>query len=153
MVDTFNETRAPNSRKYVAEQGMLMPNWSKPFQTFWPHSSVFALEKQHRNKNFQRFFTSKRPFGGYFQWNTCTYFHKICSWTRHSDAKLIKNISNFLFALLHFCFRKTTWKVTFRGFLPLRDSLVAIFNDTRVPTSRKYVAEEGIIMLNWSQKL
>ena len=66
---TFNETRAPTSRKYVAGQGIVMSDWSKTFQTFWSHSSVFALEKQPKNLNFQRFFTSRRPFGGYFQWN------------------------------------------------------------------------------------
>ena len=34
-------------------------------------------------------------------------------------------------------------------FLPLRDPLVATFNETRAPTSRKYVAEQGIVMPNW----
>ena len=175
---TFNETLAPTFRKYVDEQGIVMPNWSKTFQTFWPHSSDFALEKQPKKLNFQRFlnskrpfggyfqwnaysyfqrivmpngsktsqsfwsyssvfalekqpkklnfqrffdikkqpkklnfqrfFTSKRPFGGYFQWNACGCFQKICSWTRYSNAKLIKNISISLVALLHFCFIKTT---------------------------------------------
>ena len=33
-------------------------------------------------------------------------------------------------------------------FLPLRDPLVATFNETRAPTSRKYVAEQGIVMPN-----
>ena len=64
---TFNETHTPTSRKYVAEKGMVMPNRSKPFQTLWSHSSVFALEQQPKNLNFQRFFTSRRPFGAYFQ--------------------------------------------------------------------------------------
>ena len=63
----FNETRAPTSKKYVAEQGMVMPNWSKTFQTFWSHSSNFALEKQPKNITFHSVFTSKRPFNGYIQ--------------------------------------------------------------------------------------
>ena len=46
LVATFNETRAPTSRKYVAGQGKVMSNRSKTFRTFWFHSSVFALEKQ-----------------------------------------------------------------------------------------------------------
>ena len=46
LVATFNETHAPASRKYVAEQGIVMPNLSKTFKTFWLHSSVFSLEKQ-----------------------------------------------------------------------------------------------------------
>ena len=108
LVATYNEMRAPISRKYVAERRKVMLNWLKTFQNFWSHSFVFALEKQPKNLNFQSFFTSNRTFGGYFQRNACTYFQKICSWTRYSDAKLIKNISNILVALLTFCFRKTT---------------------------------------------
>ena len=56
LVTTFNETGAPTSRKYVAEQDIVMANSSKTFQTFWSHSSVFALEKQPKNLNFQRGF-------------------------------------------------------------------------------------------------
>ena len=36
-------------------------------QTFWFHSSVFALEKQLKNISFQSAFTFKRFIGGYFQ--------------------------------------------------------------------------------------
>ena len=64
---SFNETGAPTSRKYVVEQGLLTLNWSKTFQAFWSHSSLFALEEQHEKLNFQSFFTSKEPFGGQFQ--------------------------------------------------------------------------------------
>ena len=53
---TFIETRAPTSRKYVAEQGIVMSNSSKTFQSFWLHSSVFALETQPKNLSFQWFF-------------------------------------------------------------------------------------------------
>ena len=67
LVPTFNETRAPTSRKYVAEKGIVMPNLSKTFQTFWLHSSVFSLENQPKNINFQSVSTSKRPFGSCFQ--------------------------------------------------------------------------------------
>ena len=74
-----------------------MPNWSTIFQTFSLHSSVSALENQSKNLNFKSFFTSRRPFGGYFQWNACTFFRKTYSWTRYSDAKLIKDILKFLF--------------------------------------------------------
>ena len=108
LVATFNETCAPTSRKYVAEQGIVMVNLSKTFRSFWFHSSVYTLKKLPKNLNFKSSFTSNRPFGGYFQWNACTYFQKISSWTRHSNAKLIRNIWNFLVALLPFCFRKAT---------------------------------------------
>ena len=33
-------------------------------------------------------------------------------------------------------------------FLPARDPLVATFNETRAPTFRKYVSEQGIVMPN-----
>ena len=87
---TFNATRAPPSKKYVAEKGIVMSNSSKTFNSFYSHSSIFALEKQPKNLNFQCVFRSNRPFGGYSQWNACTYSKKICTWTRYSDAKLIK---------------------------------------------------------------
>ena len=41
---TFNETRAPTSRKYAVKQSIVMTNWSKTFQPFWSYSSVFGLE-------------------------------------------------------------------------------------------------------------
>ena len=52
LVDTFSETRAPTSWKYIAEQGIEMSNWLKTFETFWLNSSVFALEEQPKNLNF-----------------------------------------------------------------------------------------------------
>ena len=101
-------TRAPISRKNVAEQGIEMSNWSKTFQTFWSHFSIFPLYKQPKILNFQGFFTSRRLLSVYFQWNACNYLQKLFSSTRYSDVKLIKNISIFLVALLHFCLRETT---------------------------------------------
>ena len=56
MVASLNGTRAPTSKKCVAEKGIVMPNWLKSFQTFWLHSSIFALEKQLQKPNFQSFF-------------------------------------------------------------------------------------------------
>ena len=59
-------------------QGRVMLNWLEIIQTFmW----VFLRLIRH--------------FGGYFQWKACTNFQKICSWARYTDAKLIKNNSNF----------------------------------------------------------
>ena len=101
LVATFSETCAPTSKKYVAKQGIVMPNWSKTFQTFWSYYSVFDWEKQPKNLNIQSSFTSNSPSGGSFQRNACTDFQKICSWTRYSDATLIKIISKF-FVALHF---------------------------------------------------
>ena len=53
---TSNETRARTSRKYVVEQGIVMPNRSQIIQSFRPHSAVFALEKQAKNTIFQSLF-------------------------------------------------------------------------------------------------
>ena len=103
-------------KKYVFEQDIIIPKWSKTLQTFWSHSSVFTLEKQPKKLHFQSFFTSNIPFGGYLQWNAWSYFEEICSWTRYSNANLIKNISNFLVALLRFCYRKSIWKTKFSEF-------------------------------------
>ena len=125
----------------------------KKVSNFCSHCSVFLLEKQPKNLNFYSFFAPNRPFVGYFQWNVCTYFQKICNWTRYSDAKLIKNILNFLVALLRFFFTKATYKSKFSPFfLPLINPLVVTFNKRCAPTSRKYVAEQGILRPNWSKK-
>ena len=74
LVATLNKTHAPTSKTNLAEQGIVKPNWSKTFQSFWWYSHPFALEKQPKNLNFKTFYTSDRAFCGCFQWNTCTYF-------------------------------------------------------------------------------
>ena len=43
LVVTFNEKRAPTSRKYIAEQDIIISNLLQFFQFFWQDSSVFAL--------------------------------------------------------------------------------------------------------------
>ena len=83
---------------------------------FWSDSCVFALERQAKKLNFKGFVTFKRPFGGYFQWNVCIYFQEICSWTRYTNAKLIKYISSFLVALRRFCYRNTVLNLYFHSF-------------------------------------
>ena len=102
---------------------------------------------------FRVFFTSNKPFGGYFQRNACTNLQKICSPTKYNDAKLIKNNSKFYVTLLHFAiYRKTTKRPKFSEiFLPLIDPLVASFNEMRAPTSKENVAEQGILMPNCSK--
>ena len=58
---TFSETCAPTSKKCASQQGIVMPNWSKTFQTFWSHSSVLYLEKQPKNLNFTVFLPLRDP--------------------------------------------------------------------------------------------
>ena len=45
LVATFNETRAPTSRKYVAEQGIIMPNQLQTLHFLWLHSSIYCFRK------------------------------------------------------------------------------------------------------------
>ena len=66
----------------------------------------------------------------------------------YSDAKLIKDILNFLVALLRFSFGKAIQKSKFFSFLPRTDPLVSTFSETCAPTSKKYVSEQGIVMPN-----
>ena len=57
LVATFNKTHAPTSKKYIAQQDIMMPNWSKIIQNFRSHSSIFLyIEKLRKNLNFQSFF-------------------------------------------------------------------------------------------------
>ena len=111
---TFNERGESTSGKYVGEQGIKMPNWSKTLQIFWPHFSIFALEKQPKNLNFQSVLTSNKHFRGYFRWNGWTYFQKISSWNRYNDAKSIKTILKILVALVRFCLDKQHKYLTFQ---------------------------------------
>ena len=67
LLVTFNETHAPTSRLYAAEQGIAMINLSKIFQNFWLNFSIFALERQPKNLNFQSSLASRRPLICYFQ--------------------------------------------------------------------------------------
>ena len=61
---------------------------------------------------------------------------------------MIENISKFLVTLVRFAL-EATLKIEISGvFLPLKDTLLTTFNETRAPTSRKYVTERGIVMQN-----
>ena len=47
-----------------------------------------------------------------------------------------------------FALERKLKKLNFQSFLPLRNTLVAAFNEMCAPTSRKYVAEKGMVMPN-----
>ena len=66
MVAIFSKAHALTSRKYVSKLDINVPNSSDHLNFFWSHPSIFALETQSKNLDFQRFFTSKTSFGGYF---------------------------------------------------------------------------------------
>ena len=152
LVATFNETRAPTFRNCVAEQGIYIPDSSKTCENSRSHSSVFAFEKEPKILTFHSVFTSNRPLGDYFQWNVCNYFQKTDAWTKYSEDKLIKNILNFFARTPPILLQKNNLQIQiFTVFLPLREPLVVTFNETREPTSRNNVAEQRIVISNWSK--
>ena len=106
---------------------------------FWrSHSSFISLEDQPKNLNFHGSFISKILLGGYFQWNMCTQFQKICIWPSHEYSKFII---------------KTTIFLVFIIFLSLKELLVATFSEICALTSRKYVSQAALSATNLSQKL
>ena len=111
----------------------------------------FSFRKTTFKSKFSEFFTSNRPFVGYFQWNPCTYFQKIYSWARYSDAKLIKKILNFLLTLLRSCFRKQPKNLNFHSFFTSKRHFLGYFEWHACTYFKKYVAEQGIVMPNWSK--
>ena len=50
LLAPFSGTCALSSRKYVSEQATSILHLSKKLQSFWVHSSLFALEKQPKNQ-------------------------------------------------------------------------------------------------------
>ena len=57
-------------------------------------------------------------------------------------------------ALLCFCFRKVAWKSKFSVFFfTFKEAMMAAFTETGAPTSRLYVAEQGVIIPNLSNTL
>ena len=101
-VATFNEKRAPTFGKYVTEQDVLMPYLVQSLHFFDP-TPPFLLEKSNLKISvFKVFPLPKRGFGDCFQWNGCTHFQIICSWTSCNKSKLIRGIPIFLVAFLPF---------------------------------------------------
>ena len=92
---SFSKACAHTSRKHVPKLDIVIPNLSDKLNTFWLYSSVFALEIKPKNLGFQSFFTCKWIFAGYFQWKTCTNFHKICSRGRYTSCQFYYIHSNF----------------------------------------------------------
>ena len=98
------------------------------------------------------FFTSNRPFCGYFQWNACTYFQKYVA----EQGIVMPNWSNTFWTFWSHSF-VFAWENDLkiwisRVFSPLKDTLLDTFHETRAPTCRKHVYEQAIVMSNWSIK-
>ena len=78
-VATLSETGALTSRTNVAEKGMSITNFLETLTLLWPHSSVFALEKNLlKMLNFDGFFFSKKPFVGNFHLTFSKIFKRNC---------------------------------------------------------------------------
>ena len=91
------------------------------------------------------YFSFNRSISGYSQWNKCIHFQKICGWARYNLFKFIRSTKITLAALLHFCSRKNASKMqNFQSFLPLKEPLVAVFNETHTLTFKKYVSKQVI---------
>ena len=155
---TVNEMCALTSRKFVVQRSknlwktkialVILPRFCFREYTFYYKLLLFIQIK------FLDFFNFKKHFGGYFQWNACTYFQKICGWISYTNVKFIRDKLIFLFALLHFCFGKKALKMlNFQTFLPLKEPLVATFCETCALTSRKCAFEPGISIPNLLEKL
>ena len=100
-----------------------------------------------KTANFKGLFTSENAIGCYFQWNACTHFQKICSWTRYECSNVNRKTSTTLAELFRFCFQVIFWR-----FLPLKNPLVATFSETCVLSSSKYGVEQGLKDLKSSEK-
>ena len=72
---------------------MIIQNESEKLQFFWSHSSVFALEKQSKNLNFQSFLPLRDPLLATFDETRAPPSGKYVA---EKDAKLTKITSNFL---------------------------------------------------------
>ena len=148
---TFNETRATTFRSYVAEQGIVMSNWLKTFHTFWSHSSIFALEKQPKNLNFQSFLLPLGdPLVPTFNETRETTFTNYLAEQGIAMSNWWKTFHTFWSHCSICALQKQPKNLNFQSFvLPLGDPLVPTFNETRATTFRSYVAEQGIVMSNW----
>ena len=51
--------------------------------------------KNNVKSKFSEFFTSKTPFGGYFQGIVYTYFQKVSIWTRQEHSNLAEKLRIF----------------------------------------------------------
>ena len=106
FVANFKETCGLTFRKHVSEPGKSIPDLAL---------LPFCFRKTTSKSKFSEFFNSKTPFRGCFQGgNTCTYFQKICSWTRYSNDKFIRENSKEIKNLLEI---KKLWKFRFSDYL------------------------------------
>ena len=61
---------------------------------------------------------------------------------------LSETLQSFWLHSFNFASEEQSKNLNFQGFLPLKEGLVAFFNETGAPTFTKYVTEQGIIKPN-----
>ena len=70
--NVWNHLYHLNHLNYIVKESMNIPKWWKRHKSFWSRSLV-------KTANFSEPFTSEITIDGYFLWNVCTHFQKICS--------------------------------------------------------------------------
>ena len=76
---------------------------------------------------------------------------KYISELGNSIPDLLEKLRVFWSHCSVFALEKNLKNGNFRNFIPLKETLVATFNETRATTFRKYVPESCILMPNLSQ--
>ena len=128
----------------------MMPNWLNAFQTFCPRYSIFAWQKEAKSLIFQSFFL---PLGDPLVATFNETRAPTCGRYVEEQVLMMSNwLKTFQTSLSHssiFTLEKFLKVTICTVFLHLRVLLIANFSETAAPTSRKYVAEQGIVMSNW----
>ena len=102
----------------LSEPGMIIANLSGIFQFFWLHSSVFILEKKHKNLSFQSFLPLRDTLVATFNKRHTPTFTKFVP--EQGIVERYREISIFFVVLLRFCFKKTTEKDKYLEFFTSR---------------------------------
>ena len=80
LVATFDETRAPTSRKSEVFQDLDIPKLTPKYK-FLCHTPAFSfLNNGLKNDNFWSSFASEKTAGNYFDWNTSIHLQKLWSY-------------------------------------------------------------------------
>ena len=111
----------------------------------------FCFRKITWKAKFSEFFTSKKHFDVYFQWNACAYSWKYVVKQGKPTPNWSKVFQTFWSLSSVLVLEKQPKKLHFQIFLSLRNIVVASFKETRAPASWKYVVEKDKPIPNWSK--
>ena len=131
-----------------------MPNLLQTLPFFLVALFRFCFRKVTWKSKFSEFFYLLKTQWWLLSWKRVNPLPDYYSSTRCNNSKFMKDFPIFLVALLRFCHRKSSLKFSnLTVFLPPKKTLVATFSEMHAPTSRNYVSEHGIIMINLLQTL